>query len=177
MPLRHRNTELKHRKEIDMRPLMLLIIVGFSFYAFTETNNENKMQSFKWLEGSWTMKKKSGGSITETWLAHNDSVMLGESMSFSITGQSKVLENLRLTYQSGSYYYVSRVNGQNNNQETTFKITSHSEKGFVAEKPDHDFPKRITYGMITKDSIHAFIDGGPAMPAKRSDFYYSRYKN
>ena len=41
-----------------MRSLILFIIVGFSFYAFTKKNNENKMQSFKWLEGSWTMKKK-----------------------------------------------------------------------------------------------------------------------
>ncbi|HET9744805.1 MAG TPA: DUF6265 family protein [Chitinophagaceae bacterium] len=160
-----------------MRRLFVVILIAFSFYAFTETSNESKMQSFKWLEGSWTMKKKNGGSIMETWLAHNDSVMLGESMSFSVTGQSKVLETLKLAYRSGNYYYISRVNEQNKNQELAFRISSHSEKGFVAEKHDHDFPKRITYEMITPDSIHAFIDGGPAMPGKRSDFYYSRYKN
>lgn len=135
------------------------------------------MQSFKWLEGSWTMKKKNGGSIMESWSHHNDSVMLGESIGFSVTGQSKVLENLRLAYRSGSYYYISKVNGQNDGQEVAFKITAHSEKKFVAEKPDHDFPKRITYELINKDSIHAFIDGGPSMPDKKSDFFYSRYKN
>ena len=160
-----------------MRPLILLVLVGFSFYAFTKKNNENKMLSFKWLEGSWTMKKKNGGSIMESWFPHNDSLMLGESMSFAITGHSKVLENLRLAYKAGTYYYISKVNGQNDGKEVAFTITSHSEKGFVAEKPDHDFPKRITYELINKDSIHAFIDGGPSMPDKKSDYYYSRYKN
>lgn len=160
-----------------MKTLILFLVTAFSFYAFTKKNNENKMQSFKWLEGSWVMKKKNGGHIMENWHAYNDSTMLGESLGFSISGQSSVLENLKLSYQSGTYYYTSRVSGQNNNQEVAFKITSHSEKGFIAEKPDHDFPKRITYELVTKDSIHAFIDGGPAMPGKKSDFYYSRYKN
>jgi hypothetical protein len=139
--------------------------------------NENKMQSFKWLEGSWVMKKKNGSSIMESWLPHNDSVMLGESMSYAVTGQSKVLENLQLAYKGGNYYYISKVNGQNNGEAISFKITSYSDKRFVAEKPDHDFPKRITYEWISKDSIHAFIDGGPSLPDKKSDFYYSRYKN
>jgi hypothetical protein len=159
-----------------MKKFFLLSIIAFSLLAFTG-NSENKMQSFKWLEGSWVMKKKNGGAIMESWFPHNDSTLIGESMSFSVTGHSKVLENLELAYKSGAYYYISKVNGQNNNQEVSFKITSFSEKGFVAEKPDHDFPKRITYHLINKDSIHAFIDGGPAMADKRSDFYYSRYKN
>lgn len=160
-----------------MRSLFLIMIIAFSLLAFTKKNNGNKMQTFKWMEGSWVMKKKNGGSIMESWFPATDSLMVGESMSFSTTGQAKILENLKLAYQSGTYYYISRVPGQNNNQEVAFTITSHSGKGFVAEKPDHDFPKRITYQLITKDSIHAFIDGGPSLPDKKSDFYYSRYKN
>ena len=159
-----------------MRTIFLVVLIAFLFFAFNR-KNENKMQNFKWLEGSWVMKKKNGGSIMENWSVKNDSTMLGESMSFSISGQSQVLENLRLTFQSGTYFYNSKVNGQNDGKEVAFKITSHSEKKFVAEKPDHDFPKRITYELITKDSMHAFIDGGPSMPDKKSDFYYSRYKN
>jgi hypothetical protein len=159
-----------------MRPVFLLLLIAFSFYAFNK-KNENKMENFKWLEGSWVMKKKNGGSIMESWQSHNDSTMLGESLNFSVSGQSKVLENLRLTYQSGTYFYNSKVSGQNDGKELAFKVTSYSDKKFVAEKPDHDFPKRIIYELITKDSIHAFIDGGPSAPDKKSDFYYSRYKN
>ena len=156
--------------------IVVSFIVVFLLAAFATKINESKMQTFKWLEGSWEMKKKNGSSIIESWHPYNDSMLLGESMSFSITGQSKVLENLTLAYKGGTYYYVSRVSGQNNGEAISFKITSHSEKGFVAEKPDHDFPKRITYELVNKDSIHAFIDDGPANPNKKSDFYYSRSK-
>ena len=160
-----------------MKKIIVSFILVFLLAAFVTKNGKNKIQTFKWLEGSWVMKKKNGSAIMESWFPHNDSMMIGENMSFSATGQSKVLENLKLAYRSGSYYYISRVNGQNNNEEVAFKITSHTEKSFVAEKSDHDFPKRIAYELINKDSIHAFIDGGPSMPDKKSDFYYSRYKN
>lgn len=159
-----------------MKKSFFFLIMAFFFFGFTNRNAENNMQSFKWLEGSWVMKKKNGSSIMENWLPHNDTMMVGESLAFSVTGQSKVLENLKLAYKSGNYFYISKVNGQNNNEEVAFKITSYSEKRFVAEKPDHDFPKRITYELITADSIHAVIDGGPSLPDKKSDYYYSRYK-
>ena len=134
------------------------------------------MSVFSWMEGSWTMKTKRG-AIMESWHTKNDNTMMGESLMVSTTGQSKVTENLELVFEQGTYYYVSAVNGQNNGKAVRFKITSHWEKGFVAENPEHDFPKRITYTLITTDSIHAFIDGGLLMPDKKSDFYYSRYKN
>ena len=157
-------------KKIALPVFLLLLITAFS------EKTVNNMNPFNWLTGTWTMKMKKG-TIMESWQAHNDSTLLGESLMISLTGQSNVLENLKLSYQSGTYYYVSKVKGQNNGQEVKFTITSFSENGFVAENPYHDFPKRITYELINKDSIHAFIDGGVSMPAKRSDFYYSRHKN
>lgn len=158
-----------------MKKIVLPVFLFLLVTAFSE-KPVNKMSQFDWLTGSWTMKMKKG-TIMESWHSYNDSTMLGESLMISLTGQSNVLENLKLSYQSGTYYYISRVKGQNSGQEVKFRITSHSENGFVAENPEHDFPKRITYELVNKDSIHAFIDGGPSMPEKKSDFYYSKYKN
>lgn len=112
----------------------------------------------------------------ETWIISNDSTLNGESLNMSATGISKVMESLELAYRKGEYYYISTVKGQNNNQAISFRITTYSESGFVAENLEHDFPKRITYRLIGKDSIHAFIDGGASMPEKKTDFYYSRTK-
>src|SRR4030095_15803091 len=156
--------------------LLILLFLAMAF-SFTKKRDEKKVDSFKWLEGSWKMPMKNGGSILERWKYINDTILWGESRDISADGTWKILENLKLVYENGTYFYASKVHGQNNDQAVWFKITSHSEKGFIAEKPDHDFPKRITYKLINKDSIHAFIDGGPSMPDKKSDFYYSRYKN
>ena len=159
-------------KEIIKSGLLFFIITGF----IVNRDHESKMLSFKWMVGSWSMKTKNG-SIIETWVSLNDSTMGGESIMVRNTGSSQKLENIRLIHRNKEYYYCPTAIGQNNEQEVKFKITSYSENGFVAENPEHDFPKRISYRLVTKDSIHAFIDGGPSMPDKKSDFYYSRNKN
>ena len=159
-------------KKIIKAGLLFFIITGF----IVNKDHENKMQSFQWMVGSWTMKTKNG-AIMETWVSINDSTLGGESVMKKITGGTQQLENTRLIYRNKEYFYCSVAHGQNNEKEVKFKLTSFSENGFISENPAHDFPKRITYQLINKDSLHAFIDGGPSMPDKKSDFYYSRFKN
>lgn len=154
----------------------LSILTALLFFSFTVKNELFNVKPFGWLEGSWSMKTKRG-TITEIWKANHDSSMLGNSKIVSLTGEERGLENLELAFTNGNYYYISRVNGQNDGEAVKFKITSYTKKGFVAENPEHDFPKRITYNLINEDSIHAFIDGGPAMPEKKSGFNYSRLKD
>lgn len=153
-----------------------LFAIAMALFLSFIVNKEKNVSPFRWLEGSWTMKVKRG-TITETWQANNDSSLLGNSKMKTLAGEERIMENLELIYTAGNYYYVSTVSGQNNNQPVSFLITSHSEKSFVAENPEHDFPRRVSYTLVNKDSIHAFIDGGPQQPEKKSDFYYTRTKN
>src|SRR5690348_14401956 len=117
--------------------LAFLFLLAISVMGFHKKPFDNKVDSFKWMLGSWTMKKKNGSTIMEGWDKLNDSTLGGESLNISMTGESKVLENLSIAYRSGSYYYISQVTGQNNGESVKFKITSHSETGFVAENPEH----------------------------------------
>jgi hypothetical protein len=48
-------------KKVIKTGLLFFIITGFM-----NQDHENKMQSFKWMVGSWTMKTKNG-SIMEAW--------------------------------------------------------------------------------------------------------------
>ena len=41
-----------------MKKIVVSFIVVFLLAAFATKINESKMQTFKWLEGSWEMKKK-----------------------------------------------------------------------------------------------------------------------
>ena len=133
---------------------------------------EKKVSQFSWLSGSWAMKD-ANGIITEQWKQVNDSLM--EGSSDFIKGDSTIpFEIIKLFRRSDNFFYEAKAAGQNNEQPVEFRLTSFSDTGFVAENPQHDFPKRITYRLVNKDSIHAFVDGGPAMPEKKSDFYYSK---
>lgn len=140
-----------------------------------KANKQDTVAHFDWLNGSWAMKDAEG-MVTEQWKHINDSLM--EGSSDFIKGDSLIpFEKIRMFRRGGDFYYEAKAAGQNNEQPVEFKLSSFSDSGFVAENPAHDFPKRITYRLVNKDSIHAFVDGGPDMPDKKSDFYYSRSKN
>jgi hypothetical protein len=98
------------------------------------------------------------GTITESWKVTNDSTYSGESKMIKANGEVKPLENIQLVYRNKEYFYIPTTAGQNDEKPVLFKLTSFSQNGFVAENPDHDFPKRITYKLLNKDSIHAFIE-------------------
>ena len=151
-----------------------LLISVCSFVTDTALLN-GSVKSFHWLKGSWQMQTKRG-IITEKWAVANDSTLAGESSMTRVDGTEIPLEKIELAFRNGNYYYIPTVKNENGERPVEFKITSHSETGLVAENPQHDFPKRISYTLVNRDSIHAVIDDGAATPAKKSTFYYSRKK-
>lgn len=155
-----------------MKQVLFAVVAGLIF-SFTLIKKGSLVKPFNWLEGSWSMKAKRG-TIIESWKASHDSSMLGTSKMISLTGGERVLENLELAFTAGNYYYISRVNEQNNGEAVKFKLTSYSEKGFVAENPAHDFPKRIVYQLVSADSLHAYIDDALEGTKKIQHFYYTK---
>lgn len=145
-----------------------------SFIGLHE-NPPGKMKAFGWLIGSWQMNTAKG-IIAEEWKTNNQYSYAGKSWFINKDSSITPFEKIQLLYKNKQYYYIATADGQNNELPVEFSITSFSGSGFVAENPRHDFPKRITYKLINKDSIHAWIDAGPSMPEKKSDFYYSRIK-
>jgi hypothetical protein len=130
---------------------------------------------FNWLTGNWYMQEKDG-ITTEDWLRVNDSLL--EGRSDFVKGDSVIpFETIRIYNIADTFYYEAKAAGQNKEQPVAFTMTSITDSGFVAENPAHDFPKRISYSLVNPDSIHAYIDGGPAQQDKRADFFYSRKKN
>ena len=57
---------------------------------------------------------------------------------------------------------------------TAFSLTRINNRSFFFENPSHDYPKRIVYELISKDSLHAWIDGGEHVKDSRVDFYFRR---
>ncbi len=151
----------------------MLLVISICFSA--GEMHASKLESFNWLLGSWQMQKKSG-ILTESWKQSNDSTFEGNSYLIKTTGEKMLLENVQLVNRGQQFFYIPTTANQNNQQPVSFTITSHNNESFTAENPQHDFPKRIIYTLINKDSLHAVIDGGPGMPQKKSTFYYSRQK-
>jgi hypothetical protein len=136
---------------------------------------KDSMEPFNWLLGEWQMERKSG-VMTESWKMVNDSSFEGKSYMTSKAGENKMLEEMQLIYRQKKYHFISVVPGQNKELPVSFLIKTISFGQFLAENPDHDFPRRISYQFMKPDSLHAWIDGGLANVEQRVDFYFSRKK-
>lgn len=155
------------------------IYLGLSFLLFGFTgqhkNPADKLKSFRWLIGSWTMQTKDG-IIAENWNGGNDSTLTGTSEFIKNDKTVIPSEELEFAYRNHRYYYIVKWLQRSSRQPVAFTITSFSDSGFTSENQQHDFPKRIFYQLIHKDTIHAWIDAGPGKPERRADFYYTRIK-
>ncbi len=124
------------------------------------------------LQGKWIMKTKRG-AIGEEWKKMDDHYL--QSRGFFIKGTDTITtERVSLKNTKEGIFYTPTVEDQNNQQPVAFKLTADSNNIFVFENPQHDFPKRIVYKLVSADSIYAYIDGGPSQFHKKSEFFYKR---
>jgi hypothetical protein len=151
--------------------LLLCILIIAVLAALKEPQDGKKIfQQLSALQGTWEMKT-SKGILYEGWQKLNDTLMQGGS--YKIKERDTIfLERVSLKHTSEGIFYVPVVE-ENNNQPVKFKLTSYSNNSFVFENPEHDFPKRVIYELVSKDSIHAYIDDG-INSAKRSDYFYRK---
>ena len=124
----------------------------------------------KALIGTWKMKDKM---VFETWKPARDGKTL-EGFSFRVKGTDTVaMEQIRFIYEGNLFHYIPDVQGDQ--PPVDFKLTQHNAQSFVAENPQHDFPKIIRYKLIRKenaDVIEASIEGdGKVIP-----YHFDRVK-
>ena len=118
---------------------------------------ENKLAKAHWLIGNWE-NKATEGTLLESWETKNDSTLMASSF-FIKDKDTLFAEQIELQQRDGLLYYVPTVSDQNDGKSVTFTLTSLKPNGFVAENPKHDFPQKITYKLVGKDSLFAKISG------------------
>ena len=156
-----------------MRKLLLAItaILSLSAFYITDSNIKvfKKMYAF---EGIWKMNARHV-VICEEWKKISKTHL--QSRGYIIkNGDTVINERVALTKTNEGIFYTSTVEGQNNKQPIAFKMTKAENNMFVFENPQHDFPKRIVYKLVTADSLYAYVDDGNDKSNKRQHFYYKK---
>ncbi len=141
--------------------LLILIISNVSSagvcYAQHIGTSHVQLKKAAWLLGDWQNKTPRGITV-ESWKKLNDSTYLAKS--YQLRGLDTVSsEHVRLEEHHGNLYYIPTVKNQNDGKPVIFKMTTASADGFIFENPEHDFPQKITYNRISKDSVAAEISG------------------
>lgn len=124
----------------------------------TLTKSPNELETANWLIGKWG-NSENGIDVTEIWKKENDSVYTGISYAIRDKKDTVSLERIRLEKQKDNLVYIPLVKDQNAGEVVKFTLTSSEKHKLVFENPEHDFPQKVSYKLITKDSLLAEISG------------------
>jgi Domain of unknown function (DUF6265) len=140
-----------------MKKAILILILALTFTSCLKSKEVSKIVVADWLLGNWE-NKSDDGDLLETWKKVNDSIYDGES--YFIKGKDTLhFEKIQMKQKGEALYYIATIKGQNNDKPVTFKHNDTIEKQLVFENPKHDYPQKIMYSQITKDSINIQISG------------------
>jgi hypothetical protein len=106
--------------------------------------------SAPWLEGCW-----ADGRVQESWTRLGDGTLLGTGMM--VRGEAReVTERLRLEAAHDRVAYIAEPMGQ---QRTRFTATAADGDSLVVVNPAHDFPQRIAYRRVGRDTLLVAVTG------------------
>jgi len=136
---------------------ILILILTFASCKKSDSNEKDKIKAAHWLLGNWE-NNSVDGNLSETWKKVNDSLFIGES--YFIKGKDTLhFEKIQMKQKGENLFYISTIRGQNSDKPVTFKHNDTIAKQLVFENPKNDFPQKISYSQITKDSIIIQISG------------------
>jgi hypothetical protein len=139
---------------------VIVIVVCVLFISCQNKSEKNfeQLEKMNWLIGNWE-NKMDDGILSETWKKENDSTFSGKSYFIVNSKDTVHSETIILTQLNNQLIYSPTVKGQNNDESVDFKLSSESEDTFVFENPKHDYPQKIVYKKVTKNSLVATISG------------------
>lgn len=140
-----------------MKKVILSLVILLSIVSCQKSKVVSKITAANWLLGQWE-NKSDDGNLLETWKKVNDSLFVGEAY-FIKEKDTLHSEKIQLKQKGEDLFYIATVKGQNNDKPVTFKYNDTIQKLLVFENPKHDFPQKIMYSQITKDSIVIQISG------------------
>lgn len=167
------------KNSIIYTALALIVMASCTSNQSTENNGvfataNDEINKAYFFIGEWENREKDG-VMTERWQKLNDSVFTGES--YFISGNDTMSsEKITIEQRGKELYFIPTVKGQNDNKPVLFKLTESSPTHLVFENPTHDFPEKITYTLLTKDSLLAEISGTVDNNATTHQFALKRVK-
>ena len=144
-----------------MKNKITILVLLLAFTACKKSDSEgtekDKIALAHWLLGNWE-NKSIEGSLTENWEKVNDSTY--KATSHFIKGKDTLhFESIDLQQKGEVLTYTATIKGQNDDKAVAFNLTTATEKQLVFENGKHDYPKKISYTQISKDSLIAEISG------------------
>ncbi|TRX59988.1 hypothetical protein FNH22_08005 [Fulvivirga sp. M361] len=129
--------------------IVLLMLTSHSVYS-----QHKDLQQVEFLLGTWKMEGKES---YESWEKKND-ILTG--VSYKIENRQKtVSEKIEVKMVGGQIIYAPTVFDQNDGKAIPFKLESLEQNLFSFENPEHDFPKKIQYQILSDNELYVSVLG------------------
>jgi hypothetical protein len=128
------------------------------------------LSALQWLAGCWTPDDRDAGSV-EQWTSPAGGTMLGMNRIVS-GGRSVAFEYMRIEVNKDNMVeFIASPSGQ---ETARFKMVSMNENEVVFENPEHDFPTRIIYRLLSDGSLLGRIEGVDEGTPRTAEFPMTR---
>lgn len=133
---------------------------------------EDKLKDAEWLVGTWE-NHGPDGILYETWGKTASGELQGKS--YMLNGPDTVFfETMELQHKGPGLQCHISIAGKRDSLPVTFISSSYDGKGFVLENSANDYPQKISYTQIGKDSLYAEISIAQGDPDKKQGFPMKR---
>lgn len=154
-----------------MKALQLVILLAGTLVAAAAVSAPAPVAISRlgWLKGCWESRNEKR-SIEEHWLAPRGHTMV--NVGRTVRGDSLFEYELVVLRERGERFaYEAHPSGQ---PTATFLSIEASDSTVVFENPGHDFPQRVGYARVGRDSLLAWIEGTVKGNVRRVEFPYRR---
>lgn len=122
-----------------------------------------------WMSGCWS-RSTATTVVEEQWMAPRGGTLLGMSRT-TANGAVREFEFLRIFTRGDTLIFAAAPSGQAHTEFASRKI---DPAEIVFENLSNDFPQRIAYKSITRDSVFAYIEGPSGGTTRRINFPMAR---
>lgn len=108
-----------------------------------------------WLSGCWASADQEAGS-GEQWMSPAGGTMLGINRTVS-DGKTVAFEFMRIVEtDDGGLVFIASPSGQST---TGFALISLDDHEVIFENPNHNYPQRIIYRLVSDEELLGRIEG------------------
>lgn len=150
------------------------VLLGFSaacLFVFAMGCHNSHRADIGDLAGLW--QTQDNVLFYEQWTVVNDSVLQGKG--YSLNGTDTLFsENIRIAPANGLLTYYAQAGQQNMGQTIAFSLVKHTRNSWIFENPEHDYPNRISYTLLSDSILDARIEN--MRGNKAQNFHFKRIR-
>lgn len=116
-----------------------------------DAKDYSQIKKAEWLLGTWQNNDEQS-DFHESWTKTNDSTITGKA--FLIVGMDTIFsDSMSIAQKNGGLFYSKSTRYQDRKSYIDLGLTSSVDGRLIFENPKNEFPNKILYKKVSRDSL------------------------